>query len=84
MYDFSVSAGSKAELYHDLLAALDALTADEPDPIANQRRQTPSMRLRANPQQFRAAHPIDELRTRAGCIQAASSTKNLEMQNGIM
>ncbi len=35
MYDFNIAAGSKAELYHDLLAALDALTADEPDPIAN-------------------------------------------------
>jgi GAF domain-containing protein len=35
MYDFAVSASSKAELYHDLLAALDALTADEPDDVAN-------------------------------------------------
>ena len=35
MYEFAVSAGSKAELYHDLHAALDALTADEPDAIAN-------------------------------------------------
>lgn len=35
MYEFSISSGSKAELYRDLFAALDALTADEPDPIAN-------------------------------------------------
>jgi len=35
MYQFDIAAGSKAELYRDLLAALDALTADEPDPIAN-------------------------------------------------
>ena len=35
MYEFAVSASSKAELYHDLHAALDGLTADEPDPIAN-------------------------------------------------
>lgn len=35
MYAFDVSAGSKAELYHDLLAAMDALTADEPDAVAN-------------------------------------------------
>ena len=35
MYDFAVSASSKAELYHDLHAALDALTADEPDAVAN-------------------------------------------------
>ncbi|WP_380787519.1 GAF domain-containing protein [Sphingomonas sp. R86521] len=35
MYQFDISAGSKAELYHDLTAALDALTADEPDAIAN-------------------------------------------------
>lgn len=35
MYEFSISAGSKAELYRDLLSALDALTAGEPDPIAN-------------------------------------------------
>jgi L-methionine (R)-S-oxide reductase len=35
MYTFDTAAGSKAELYHDLTAALDALTADEPDAIAN-------------------------------------------------
>jgi GAF domain-containing protein len=35
VYEFAVSASSKAELYHDLHAALDALTADEPDTIAN-------------------------------------------------
>ena len=35
MYQFDIAAGSKAELYRDLLAALDALTADEPDAIAN-------------------------------------------------
>jgi GAF domain-containing protein len=35
MYAFDISAGTRAELYHDLYAALDALTADEPDGIAN-------------------------------------------------
>lgn len=35
MYDFAIAAGSKAELYRDLAAALDALTADEPDAVAN-------------------------------------------------
>jgi GAF domain-containing protein len=35
MYQFDVSAGSKSELYRDLSAALDALTADEADGIAN-------------------------------------------------
>jgi GAF domain-containing protein len=35
MYQFDIAAGSKAELYRDLAAALDALTADEPDGIAN-------------------------------------------------
>jgi L-methionine (R)-S-oxide reductase len=35
MYKFDVSGGSKAELYHDLLLALDALTADESDTVAN-------------------------------------------------
>jgi GAF domain-containing protein len=35
MYDFEISGSSKAELYRDLHAALDALTADEPDAIAN-------------------------------------------------
>lgn len=35
MYQFDIAAGSKAELYRDLLAALDALTADEPDGVAN-------------------------------------------------
>ena len=35
MYQFSVRDSCKAELYHDLYAAMDALTAGEPDPIAN-------------------------------------------------
>lgn len=35
MYSFDIAAGSKTELYRDLHAALDALTADEPDAIAN-------------------------------------------------
>ena len=35
MYQFDIAAGSKPELYHDLVAALDALTAGEPDPVAN-------------------------------------------------
>jgi len=35
MYQFDISAGSKADLYRDLLCALEALTADEPDGIAN-------------------------------------------------
>ncbi|MFS0736699.1 GAF domain-containing protein [Sphingomonas sp. 1P06PA] len=35
MYEFSISAGDKAALYRDLAGALDALTADEPDAVAN-------------------------------------------------
>ncbi len=35
MYQFDISTGTKADLYRDLLAALDALTVNEPDPIAN-------------------------------------------------
>lgn len=35
MFEFDVQAGSKAELYRDLVSALDALTANEPDPVAN-------------------------------------------------
>ena len=35
MYDFTISAESKSELYRDLSSALDALTVDESDPIAN-------------------------------------------------
>ncbi|MGN6376285.1 MAG: GAF domain-containing protein [Sphingomonas sp.] len=35
MYQFDIAAGSKAELYRDLVAALDALTAGEPDAVAN-------------------------------------------------
>ena len=35
MYSFDIAAGSKAELYRDLHAALDALTAGESDAIAN-------------------------------------------------
>ena len=35
MYAFDVAGGSKEELYRDLLKAIDAVTADEPDAIAN-------------------------------------------------
>ena len=35
MYRFDIAADHKASLYHDLLVALDALTAGEPDAIAN-------------------------------------------------
>src|SRR3546814_20847248 len=35
MYHFDVTAGSKAELYRDLLGAIDAITAGEPDAVAN-------------------------------------------------
>ena len=35
MYEFDISRGSKADLYRDLIAAADALTADEPDQTAN-------------------------------------------------
>lgn len=35
MHTFDIAAGDKASLYGDLAAALDALTAGEPDPIAN-------------------------------------------------
>jgi L-methionine (R)-S-oxide reductase len=35
MYDFRIDAADKAELYRQLIEAADALTAGEPDPIAN-------------------------------------------------
>jgi len=35
VYQFDIAAGSKADLYKDLLSALDGLTADESDAIAN-------------------------------------------------
>lgn len=35
MYQFDISVGDKAELYHDLYRAMDALTADEADAVAN-------------------------------------------------
>ena len=35
MYAFAIDATSKTELYRDLSAALDALTVEETDPIAN-------------------------------------------------
>jgi GAF domain-containing protein len=35
MYDFKIVATHKAALYAELCEAADALTADEPDPIAN-------------------------------------------------
>lgn len=35
MYAFDIAAGSKQELYRELAGALDALTAEEPDAIAN-------------------------------------------------
>lgn len=35
MYDFTTDAADKPALYRDLLAAIDALSAGEPDPVAN-------------------------------------------------
>ena len=35
MYDFRIEAADKAALYRELIAAADALTAGEPDAIAN-------------------------------------------------
>ncbi|MDE0879227.1 MAG: GAF domain-containing protein [Sphingomonas bacterium] len=35
MYTFDISTGSKADLYRDLLAAIDAVTVEERDGIAN-------------------------------------------------
>ena len=35
MYEFAISADDKSELYRQLTAAAEALTAGEPDPIAN-------------------------------------------------
>lgn len=35
MYEFSIDANTKADLYRDLLSALDALTASETDSVAN-------------------------------------------------
>ena len=35
MYAFDVATGTKAELWRDLLAAADAVTAGEPDAVAN-------------------------------------------------
>jgi L-methionine (R)-S-oxide reductase len=35
LYEFDIAAGSKAEFYRDLHGALDALTAGEPDAVAN-------------------------------------------------
>jgi L-methionine (R)-S-oxide reductase len=35
MFEFEVNGETKADLYRDLLSALDALTKGEPDPIAN-------------------------------------------------
>jgi GAF domain-containing protein len=35
MYDFKIAAADKPTLYRDLLKALEALVAGEPDPIAN-------------------------------------------------
>jgi GAF domain-containing protein len=35
MYAFDIATGSKTDLYRDLLAAIDAITAGEPDAVAN-------------------------------------------------
>lgn len=35
MYDFAIDTGDKPALYRDLCGAMDALTAGEPDPVAN-------------------------------------------------
>lgn len=35
MYAFEVATGSKPDLYRDILSAIDAITAGEPDAVAN-------------------------------------------------
>lgn len=35
MYTFDIAQGSKADLYRDLTAAVDAITSGEPDAVAN-------------------------------------------------
>lgn len=35
MYDFAIDTGDKPALFRDLCGAMDALTAGEPDPVAN-------------------------------------------------
>jgi GAF domain-containing protein len=35
MYQFDITTDSKTELYRDLLSAIDAITVDEPDAVAN-------------------------------------------------
>ncbi len=35
MYTFDIAQGSKADLYRDLIAAVDAITTGEPDAVAN-------------------------------------------------
>jgi hypothetical protein len=35
VFQFDIAAGSKGELYRDLIAAIDAVTADEKDSVAN-------------------------------------------------
>lgn len=35
MYAFTIAAGTKADLYRELATAIDSLTADEPDAVAN-------------------------------------------------
>lgn len=40
MYAFDIAAGSKPDLYRELAGALDALTAGEPDAIANMANAT--------------------------------------------
>ena len=35
MYQFDVATDSKTDLYRDLLSAIDAITVDEPDAVAN-------------------------------------------------
>jgi L-methionine (R)-S-oxide reductase len=35
MYDFKITAADKSAMYRELVAALEALVADEPDAIAN-------------------------------------------------
>ena len=35
MYTFDIAQGTKADLYRDLIAAVDAITSGEPDAVAN-------------------------------------------------
>jgi GAF domain-containing protein len=76
MYDFRIAAADKAELYRQLIEAADALTAGEPDAIANMANLSallweslPDLNWAGFYRNFRGELVLGPFQGRAACIR---------------